>query len=608
MLAAQAALIASILPAIAAAAIAGGAALQALSIAGAVVAAGWKGIEQAGERLTARLKGLQSQLESIFRAGLSQEFSKLGEAIRTLDAPIKDIARSIVGVVKEFTGWIRSSQGLREIETMLDGVNNFVKQLGPGAKALAQAFTGFGAAAAPALGDIGKALSSVFENLNKVIQKNKETGQLQKAFENGAKAIEAFGEVLAAIVDIIIDVAAEAGGPATDAVSSFADSLKAAKPFITEVFVELSETAKVIGMVIRVASEILGVIGKVGRAFREAAEAVADFVKDSKALEKIGGVVAVAFAAVTKAVTDGVKKAIQAVKEWWTKTTQDVKDGANKVVQAVKDWWNKTTQDIKTGVQKAVQALKDWAKNTDKEIKDGVKKAIQAVKDWWNKTVQDVKDGVDKAVQAVKDWFSQTVEAIKTGVQEWVDEVKAGWDKIVADVKAGVDKAIEAVKQLPQKVKQALSSWVNDMQKIGKDAVDGIAKGMQSAVSNLVGTATRIAAAAMNAIKGALGIRSPSKVFADEVGAQIPAGIAEGIIRNAGVVTDAMRRAGLTSAQLSVGASASAGAAFAGRGGQQVITLHVAPGGDQAVGVMIQRLAQQGKLKITSNAVVGGRR
>jgi predicted PurR-regulated permease PerM len=578
---AAAALVASVLPAIAAAAIAAGAAFQAMSVVGAVVIAGWKGIEQAGERLKNSLRGLQSQLESVFRSELSGEFQKLGQAIAQLDGPLKGIARSVSDVVKEFTGWIRSSEGMREIETMLGGVDNMVKSLAPGAKALAQAFTGFGEAAAPALDDIGKALSSVFENLNNVIQRAKDTGQLEKAFKAGASAIEAFGEVLAGVIEILIEMAASGGEPASEAIKKFGQAMKDAAPAIGVMFGHLARLMNIIATVVGWLGKLLKATEPLARAVQKAGDEFDKFIKNGEGFKKLGALVVAAFEVIKKAITDGVNKAVQAVKDWWNKTVQDVKQGVQKVVQDIKDWWNKNVQEVKTGTQKVIQAIKDW----------------------WNKTVEDVKSGAQKAVEAVVEWWRNTIQAIKDGINEWLESIKEWWDNTVEGVKAGVDKAVEAVKQLPQKAKQELDKWINDMKQAGKDAGDGLAQGLGQAISNVVSVATRMAQAAMTAIKSTLGIRSPSVVLREEVGMMMGAGIAEGIIASAGLVTDAMRRTGLGALAAGRAGAALSGASLA-RGGGQTFTIQVLGGADSAAGTFIARLAQQGKLKITANAVV----
>lgn len=598
-------LLLSILPAIAAAALAAGAALQGLMVAGAVVAGGWKGISQAGERLKATLGGLQKQLESVFRSGLSREFQQLGTAISGLDGPLKGIAQSVVGVVKEFTGWIRSAQGMAEIETMLGGVDNMVKSLAPGVKAVAQLFTGWGEAAAPAMDDIGKAISSVFENLKKVIDKGKETGQLEKAFQAGASAIEAFGEVLAGVIDILIEMAAAGGEPAADAIKKFGQSLQDAAPAIGTLFGYLAQAVNILMTVVGWFAKLAKALEPLYRTINQVNDGVTEFMKviSPEKVKEFGA----AIAGLGKAILDMADKATKAVKEWWKKTTQDIKTGVAKAVQAVKEWWTKQTQEIKTGVAKMLQAIKDWWNKTVQEYKTGAAKVIQAVKDWWTKKTQEVKTGVAKVIQAIKDWWNQTVQAVKDGIQKVIDEVKAWWDKVVEDVEAGAQKVVDEVKRMAEKVVDALAPWIKDMKDAGKDAGDGLDEGLASAASKVAATAKAIAQRAMNAIKSTLGIRSPSTVFRDEVGAMIPAGIADGIIAHSGLVTDAMRRAGLASVAAGGAAFGGANLGRGGRAGQQVLTLHIAGGADTAVGTMIARLAQQGKLKITANAVIGGR-
>ncbi len=606
-MAAVVALVASVLPAVAAAALAAGAALQGLVIAGAVVAAGWKGIEQAAERLKGSLSGLQKQLENVFQEGLSREFQQLGQAIAGLDGPIKAIAGSVVDVIKAFTGWIRSAEGLNEVQSMLDGTDAMVRALAPGAEAAAKAFTGFGAAASSSMDEIGAALSSVFENLNEVIQKGRETGQLEKAFQAGAMAIEAFGEVLAGVIDIMIEMAGSAGEPAADAIKKFGQALQDAAPAIGTLFTFLAQAVNILATVVGWFAKLSKACEPLFRIFNQANDGLTKFMKslDPNRVGEFGKAISEFAKKLGTDIKDGVDKAVKAVKEWWDKSVKDVKDGASKAIQAVKDWVSKTVQDIKTGAQKAVQAVKEWWNKAVQDVKTGTQKALQAVKDWINKTVQDVKTGTQKVIQAVKDWWNKTVQDVKDGVQKVVDEVKTWWDDMVDAVNEGVDKVVAAVKELPGKALAALAPWGKDMEKAGKDAGNGLEKGLASTVSKLVATAKAMAMQAMNAIKGALGIRSPSTVFRDEVGAMIPEGIAEGIIANSSKVTDAMRRTGM--AALGAGGSAFGGA-MGRSGGQQTLTLHVAGGADGAVGVMIARLAQQGKLKITANAVVGGRR
>lgn len=68
--------------------------------------------------------------------------------------------------------------------------------------------------------------------------------------------------------------------------------------------------------------------------------------------------------------------------------------------------------------------------------------------------------------------------------------------------------------------------------------MEGIKGGISGALSGLVQAAANAAQQMLSAAKSALGIASPSKVFAEEVGAFIPPGIAEGIKAETSVAVD----------------------------------------------------------------------
>lgn len=81
----------------------------------------------------------------------------------------------------------------------------------------------------------------------------------------------------------------------------------------------------------------------------------------------------------------------------------------------------------------------------------------------------------------------------------------------------------------------ANASWGS----VGRNIVSGIANGIWDGASKIVNAAKDVARQALNAAKSFLGIHSPSRKFRDEVGLQVDAGEAQGIIENADMVEDA---------------------------------------------------------------------
>ena len=80
----------------------------------------------------------------------------------------------------------------------------------------------------------------------------------------------------------------------------------------------------------------------------------------------------------------------------------------------------------------------------------------------------------------------------------------------------------------------------NKLITVGHNIVEGLKEGISRAWSNLTSWVSDLASNLVAGFKDALGISSPSKIFEDEVGVWIPAGVAEGIEDGMGVLDNAM--------------------------------------------------------------------
>ena len=110
----------------------------------------------------------------------------------------------------------------------------------------------------------------------------------------------------------------------------------------------------------------------------------------------------------------------------------------------------------------------------------------------------------------------------------------AGWAvAIVSWVKEAISKTPGALAGLLATIISSITGMnagiVSQAMSLGGNIIDGIMKGLSGAASRLSSALKDMATGALNAAKSALGISSPSKVFAKEVGVQIPAGIGAGV-------------------------------------------------------------------------------
>ena len=96
------------------------------------------------------------------------------------------------------------------------------------------------------------------------------------------------------------------------------------------------------------------------------------------------------------------------------------------------------------------------------------------------------------------------------------------------------------VPQLMNSLRDAFLRVVSRFIDIGKNIVDGIRQGIEDAWGALTEWFSNKVAGLIDGVKGILKIGSPSKVFANEVGQWIPAGIAEGIEKGMGSLDSAI--------------------------------------------------------------------
>lgn len=110
--------------------------------------------------------------------------------------------------------------------------------------------------------------------------------------------------------------------------------------------------------------------------------------------------------------------------------------------------------------------------------------------------------------------------------------------KLAAGLIQGIPKAIAAIPTLISRMKSEFTNY--DWGSIGKNIIEGVAKGLSNAVGTIVNAAKEAAKSAFEAAKDFLGIKSPSRLFM-WIGEQTDAGLAKGLAGNTKPISEAMR-------------------------------------------------------------------
>lgn len=291
---------------------------------------------------------------------------------------------------------------------------------------------------------------------------------------------------------------------------------------------------------------------------------------------------------------DGIKSAIsekmEAVKSFISNAWNNIKTGVSNILNGIKSVVSSVWESIKTAISTVLNAIKTVVSTVWKAYTTLIKTELEAIKTVvttvWNaiktvfttvfnaiKTVvttawkgyttfitselNAIKTVVTTVWNAVKTVVTTVLNALKSGVQTAWNGIKEVVTSVGNAIKSTVTNAWNAIKtsvlnvvsnmksslqnkwnEIKQNVKNAFSA--SNFVELGKNIVSGIISGISKKASDLFTSLTNLASDALKAAKKKLKSNSPSKLFRDEVGQWIPAGIAVGIDKNLGYVTSAL--------------------------------------------------------------------
>ena len=159
---------------------------------------------------------------------------------------------------------------------------------------------------------------------------------------------------------------------------------------------------------------------------------------------------------------------------------------------------------------------------------------VTKVTTWNTNMVNKAKETASNFINKVIEYIKQLPEKVQTWLTGVINKVVSwGTNLATKGKEAGTslfNGIVETVKGLPDKF---LS--------IGSDIVSGLWNGISDSMSGLYENIKQSLSGLVDKAKDALGIHSPSRVFAEEVGKWIPEGIAVGISKNAQSTLRAMK-------------------------------------------------------------------
>ena len=202
------------------------------------------------------------------------------------------------------------------------------------------------------------------------------------------------------------------------------------------------------------------------------------------------------------------------------------------IIQFGTNIWNWVT----TELPKIIQGIIDWFAALPGNIWSWLTQVITNIVNWGKEIIEKTKTAVSTMFNNVINWFKQLPGNIWNWLVQTVNKI----------VQWGVDmknKAKTAMSNMVNSIINTVKSLPGKMLEIGKNIVQGIWNGISGAVGWLWNKITSFCNGIVDGIKQTLGIHSPSKVLADEVGNNMALGIGKGFIDELKTVYNKMQNA-----------------------------------------------------------------
>ena len=376
----------------------------------------------------------------------------------------------------------------------------------------------------------------------------------------GIELLMALVDALPVIIDALVDALPQIIKAAVTALIAAAPQIAKAGikllgaliEAIPVIVVELAKAVPdIVAAIIDVLAELPGLIGEVF------AEIVTDLVEWGQQM----------LSNASTAMSNMLSQVNSIIQELPGKIWTHLVNAVNKVIA----WGQQMVSNASTAASNMLSKVSGIIQELPGKIWTHLVNTVNKVVAWGQQMVSNASTAASNMLSKV----SSTLQQLPGKVWDYLNQAA---QKVVTWGTQLAQKGAAAATQLFNSIVNGLSSLPSKMAEIGSNIVSGIWNGISSGWNWLTNKISNLANSLLDAAKDALGINSPSKEFADEVGCWIMPGVGKGLDKSmpatlkdmkakAGELVSAMRAEMSASVgQLSVGASHAAGLRMAGAG------------------------------------------
>lgn len=133
------------------------------------------------------------------------------------------------------------------------------------------------------------------------------------------------------------------------------------------------------------------------------------------------------------------------------------------------------------------------------------------------------------ALKMIVGLFTGNFGLVREGLLQFSAAARQIWENVVSFFREGALKAANLVLGLKTKIADGVKNASTWLVQTGKDIIQGMINGIASMVNKAVNAVKNVGGKMLDSVKDFLGIKSPSRVFRDQVGKMVGLGLLEGV-------------------------------------------------------------------------------
>lgn len=326
---------------------------------------------------------------------------------------------------------------------------------------------------------------------------------------------------------VISDVVTAVGEFITGVIDWFAQLPEKIGEFFSNIWQHITDWATSVG------EWFASIPEKVGNLVITVSEAISGFIDSIiEWFQQLPGKIAEFFASIWNNVTQWAANMVAKAKEMAQTFLNNVVSFfqrlPGKILQFITSAWNNVVNWATNMVNKAKEMAQTFLNNVVTFFTQLPGKILQFLTSAWNNTVKWASDMVNKAKEMATNFLNNVVNTLTSlpgKIKEKLDSALNNAKQWVKDMAA---QGLQAAKDLISNFLEGAKNVGETVKSVGKAIVDGVWNGIKDAKDKFVENVKSFFSGIVDDVKDTLGIGSPSKVFAKEVGQWLPAGVAQG--------------------------------------------------------------------------------